>query len=61
MTAGGEVIGVITAADGAGFSVALHRDRARELVDELRDGDDVDGLGINGRAVRSPERGLASW
>lgn len=50
VTAGGAVVGVNYAGDDSGQSFAISAAEAREIVDELRAGNDVTSIGVNGTA-----------
>jgi serine protease Do len=47
----GQVVAVNYAGDSAGRSFAIGRDEALEIIDQLREGEDVTSIGVNGAAV----------
>lgn len=60
VTAEGEVVGINYASRGsADQSFAIHVDEAKAIVETLRQGQDVDSLGINGVAVVNDDGSLS--
>lgn len=60
VTPEGEVVGVNYAgSSGTGQFFAISREEALKVIDQLRAGDDVNSIGVNGTAVRNVDEGLS--
>ena len=60
VTPEGKVVGVNYAgSSGTGQFFAISREEALKVIDQLRAGDDVNSIGVNGTAVRNVDEGLS--
>lgn len=61
VTKDGEVVGINYASSFAGQSYAIKREEALEIIDQLRAGNDVDSIGVNGEAVLLDDGSSGIW